>query len=756
MKKIITAAVLIAAMAVPALAAADTSKMDGRLRMLLGEPAQGKAMLGKAVKFDGVTDTVDCFIKSSDVLATEAAIVEAGGTVRTILATIITADVPVHALGAISDRKEVLALEAAKLLKSKMNRARAFTQVDVVQDGTGSGLSQAYKGNRVLVGVVDDQLNWSNTDFSGSNGTRVQYVENGSTYCFKEDIDDSSCNVLDTVYTNGIGHGTHVTGIAAGADGTYTGVAPEAWIAFVFNTATDADSGGTFSTAVVDACGTIFDTPADDDGNGWPTVINLSLGTSLGAHDDTSLLEQGLNELVDDPTKTGTNDWDGRAIVNAAGNENVNVNFFDSAVTNWSSAIGGIHAEIDVAAGASEGYRFGIWDPVNYGDTAQVDLWLDVGMGANCEVAFNAYRFTLNSLADFLNTLPTVGTTTNDADAAITDTGFAADTEKTDTDPGNIAIQVNTYTPVAAQNNKPHAIMQATLDTGGSASDLSSYAYDVIVRSTGGACTGHMWLYPDQTGMQDFVKGITGNTMGAGANGAAYTFVDGDSFYTTTIPGTASGVITAGSYEGRPTWVDIEGNTRNQDVYDTTGTAGGGTGTQDGKVSLFSSLGPTADGRTKPEIVAPGEPIISTLFDGLSVSTARLGNSTHWKLEGTSMASPHVAGVVALMLQKNNCLTTAEIKTALAATAGLGSLDSKTADAANTYGSGIVDALGAMNQIVSDDICFSGQGSTDGGSSLLSSGCFGTLVPVNPAAAAPALALMLAPLAAIVWRRRKR
>jgi len=77
-------------------------------------------------------------------------------------------------------------------------------------------------------------------------------------------------------------------------------------------------------------------------------------------------------------------------------------------------------------------------------------------------------------------------------------------------------------------------------------------------------------------------------------------------------------------------------------------------------VSYFSSKGPTGDGRMKPDLVAPGEKIVSTsLDDGVE------------RMDGTSMAAPHVSGAAALILAKHRELIgkPGRIKTILCTTA---------------------------------------------------------------------------------------
>jgi hypothetical protein len=71
------------------------------------------------------------------------------------------------------------------------------------------------------------------------------------------------------------------------------------------------------------------------------------------------------------------------------------------------------------------------------------------------------------------------------------------------------------------------------------------------------------------------------------------------------------------------------------------------------RINITSSQGPTGDGREKPDIAAPGTGVVAANgFDG----------DERWvPMTGTSMASPHVAGVAGLMLAINPRLTSAQI-----------------------------------------------------------------------------------------------
>lgn len=63
-------------------------------------------------------------------------------------------------------------------------------------------------------------------------------------------------------------------------------------------------------------------------------------------------------------------------------------------------------------------------------------------------------------------------------------------------------------------------------------------------------------------------------------------------------------------------------------------------------VSFFSGKGPTADGRMKPDLVAPGERIVSCA----PMSDAEPGEAPFMERSGTSMAAPHVSGAAAAFM----------------------------------------------------------------------------------------------------------
>lgn len=120
-----------------------------------------------------------------------------------------------------------------------------------------------------------------------------------------------------------------------------------------------------------------------------------------------------------------------------------------------------------------------------------------------------------------------------------------------------------------------------------------------------------------------------------------------------------------------------------------------------GDISSFSSLGPTRDGRQKPDAAAPGAFIYSAKsldpFAGSPRPDTVPTNDNYAIMAGTSMAAPHVTGIAALVWESNSSLTGAQMRARLRKTADL---PAGVSAPGNTWGNGKVNALRAVSQSV--------------------------------------------------------
>ena len=118
-----------------------------------------------------------------------------------------------------------------------------------------------------------------------------------------------------------------------------------------------------------------------------------------------------------------------------------------------------------------------------------------------------------------------------------------------------------------------------------------------------------------------------------------------------------------------------------------------------GRLADFSSIGPTYDGRIKPDVVAMGEN--SYVVDPNSVDAYR-------EADGTSMATPLVAGTAALLLQALNSPESSSAKRELYGPKDIAKLLKYTASHAlspdNRYGWGIINAEAAYRYGTSPDL----------------------------------------------------
>lgn len=213
--------------------------------------------------------------------------------------------------------------------------------------------------------------------------------------------------------------------------------------------------------------------------------------------------------------------------------------------------------------------------------------------------------------------------------------------------------------------------------------------------------------------------------------------VDGDSHYTMAGFGAnTDAVISVGSYATKLEYTSYNGN-HYTDSYDS----------QLYGLSSFSSLGPTVDGRVKPDITAPGEVIAAPYNRFASQALVEICDTIVWNGQierygtelGTSMSSPIVAGIIALWMQHNPSLGTDSLRNILHRTARNDRFTGNTVtNPNNSWGYGKVNAFGGLpatdipvwqlNVIVCDDAT-----GTVTGSGLVAEGYHTvTATPVSP------------------------
>ena len=182
--------------------------------------------------------------------------------------------------------------------------------------------------------------------------------------------------------------------------------------------------------------------------------------------------------------------------------------------------------------------------------------------------------------------------------------------------------------------------------------------------------------------------------------------VDGDSRYTISEMACAKSIITVSAFTSKMTYKNLQ----NQNL-----TVESKYAKNKGELALFSGIGPTVDGRMKPDIAAPGCMIVSATNSyspafrpGGSyyfLSVAKF-TSPHTKRiyyysanQGSSVAAPMVTGIVALMLQTNPNLEPERIKAILTQTAIKDKFTTQTPDQTR-WGAGKINAYGAIKETI--------------------------------------------------------
>lgn len=233
---------------------------------------------------------------------------------------------------------------------------------------------------------------------------------------------------------------------------------------------------------------------------------------------------------------------------------------------------------------------------------------------------------------------------------------------------------VDITTEVNPVNNKPHALV-----TVNATSLRYNYALALIVKPADEATHVDIWadnqlVQLASNGLEGYTAGDTSRTVGE-------------------LGGTGKRIISVGAYTTRATYTPQGGT---ETTLDETA----------GNISSFSAQGPTADGRTKPDITAPGCYIVSALSSNDSyLSSYPIADAQTWEnhtcvwgyMQGTSMSAPLVTGTLAAWLQADPTLTPETVRATLAATAS--ETETAAADPMH-WGSGKLDAWAGIKHVV--------------------------------------------------------
>ena len=185
--------------------------------------------------------------------------------------------------------------------------------------------------------------------------------------------------------------------------------------------------------------------------------------------------------------------------------------------------------------------------------------------------------------------------------------------------------------------------------------------------------------------------------------------VSGDANMTVSDIGCTRSAVTVGAYTSKTSFKNISGASLSF------------TGAVLKTIAPFSSFGPTADGRIKPDITAPSFALASSIC---SYDTSYRSGGTNYSsivsqytspatsrvysyamLAGTSMASPCAAGIIGMLLQLNTGLTPDKVKNILDSTA---IKDTYTgilpAAGTNKWGHGKINAYGAAKLVAAEGV----------------------------------------------------
>jgi minor extracellular serine protease Vpr len=543
---------------------------------------------------EGGQPEVQVFVRLADPAA--APLIERlGGRVLGHVGDILTVRIPVRQVQMVAALPEVHSVQISGTARPALDLSRTEAGVDIVHAG-GGGLDRAYTGAGVIVGIFDSGVDWSHPDFYAAvNNTRIRFLFD---YSSGTDGREWTKAQIDGGFCEAIdgrdGRG-HGTHVAGTAAGG--GLARSGYIGM----APGADIIAVKGSREINSGGGFGDV---DIVNGVQYIFTKAatlnepavVNLSLGGHFGAHDGTSLLDQSISGLVGPG------KIVVASAGNEG--------------SAY--IHAGYPVQAGTGYSDALETMISPDPGSTQIVaDLWYP-GSPSSVSVGIAAYLPG--------NYAAPLAVTAVVAPGQVIE---GVNLQSGGTTLGFVTIDART---LADPNNGSRRVFFLLEDRG--SGNLTGVEWSVY---TFGSGTIDMWA-------------VTGGRFTPNGALPAY-FRQGDNLKSVGSPATARGVISVASYVSKNSWIDIDDTSRVQPGNPVIG-----------EISTFSSHGPSRDGRILPLIAAPGEAILSALSSSVAIGTDVprsdvLQGGLLQKMQGTSMASPHVTGAVALMLERNRYLT---------------------------------------------------------------------------------------------------
>lgn len=524
-----------------------------------------------------------------------------------------TAFLPLEELGRLSDETAVERIIPSRYLRTVMDVAPEKVKIPEFRTRAFELKGHNLTGKGVIIGIVDTGIDPNHLAFKDRILSVWDQVLSGPGVQEGRYGVELNPNLL-TVSRDTIGHGTHVAGIAAGAESPYQGIAPEANLVIVKSDLQDAH--------IADGIRYVFRIAEE---MRLPAVVNLSLGGHSDAHDGTDPLSQ----IIDDES------GEGRIVSCAAGNEG-NDN---------------IHVRINLSQDEQSSIHFRV--PTSFGVDAIRIVELNGWYSGEDEI-----EVAVQSPSRFETLYQKI---------------LPADSGKTYSLP-DARVTIFTPEPDPANNDHNFLIRIQPSISGG----VTAGVWRLLLRGTQ-IKKGQVdvWVL-DNSKQFDVI----------------FTGFGVDDSTKIGSPGCAKKAITVASFTTKVEWKDSDSNQQK-------------VGLQLNDISDFSSGGPLRNGTEKPDVAAPGA-MIAAAFSADSSVTSNYKVAERYRINaGTSMATPFISGLVALLLQYEPKLTPELIKDLLKQSSEIPGKPAGTFDP--KWGYGLPDGLKIAEKLVNSE-CHHGTG----------------------------------------------